>query len=274
MKIRFIGNIGVGKTTAICSLLKLTDANGLPVLDTGSGRTTACDVHIRLFTGKCCKSSISVEEYDDIEHNQLFEKLDHNPNKISQEVKQILNNIRLNNIDREIDGFNENEILNRSRLQHNFHAINKGTHPRFGVPKKISILFDIGPDINDYLYGNCFVDTKGIEFNMTNENTKIKEYFDKDIYCSSFSNGPESSIMNMIKESSKKKGNKYILIISKYNEPENVVGAESYAEGVQIKMQQFLMATQGHILRENIMFIDSNRIDDNHRTLIFEKILK
>lgn len=44
-KLAFIGNIGTGKTTAICYLLGLLDADK-PLLSTGSGRTTLCEVEI------------------------------------------------------------------------------------------------------------------------------------------------------------------------------------------------------------------------------------
>lgn len=45
--VAFIGAVGVGKTTAICKLLGLTDAKGNAVLSTSSGRTTLCEVEIR-----------------------------------------------------------------------------------------------------------------------------------------------------------------------------------------------------------------------------------
>lgn len=46
-QIAFIGSVGVGKTTAICSLLGLLDSRGKAVLSTGAGRTTLCEVEIR-----------------------------------------------------------------------------------------------------------------------------------------------------------------------------------------------------------------------------------
>jgi hypothetical protein len=42
----FIGSVGVGKTTAICSLLGLYDPEIGPLLSTSSGRTTLCEVEI------------------------------------------------------------------------------------------------------------------------------------------------------------------------------------------------------------------------------------
>lgn len=44
-RLAFIGNIGTGKTSAICHLLGLLDAEE-PILSTGSGRTTLCEVEI------------------------------------------------------------------------------------------------------------------------------------------------------------------------------------------------------------------------------------
>lgn len=44
-RLAFIGNIGTGKTTAICYLLGLLDGDE-PILSTGSGRTTLCEVEI------------------------------------------------------------------------------------------------------------------------------------------------------------------------------------------------------------------------------------
>ena len=44
-KLAFIGNVGTGKTTAICHLLGFLDGNG-PILSTGGGRTTLCEVEI------------------------------------------------------------------------------------------------------------------------------------------------------------------------------------------------------------------------------------
>ena len=44
--IAWIGSIGVGKTTAICGLMGLKD-DGKPVLHTGGGRSTVCEVRIK-----------------------------------------------------------------------------------------------------------------------------------------------------------------------------------------------------------------------------------
>ena len=44
-RLAFIGNVGTGKTTAICHLLGLLDGDE-PILSHGSGRTTLCEVEI------------------------------------------------------------------------------------------------------------------------------------------------------------------------------------------------------------------------------------
>lgn len=50
-QIAFIGSIGVGKTTAICRMLKLEtrkdDGTLVPVLEVGGGGITVCEVHVR-----------------------------------------------------------------------------------------------------------------------------------------------------------------------------------------------------------------------------------
>lgn len=45
-RLAFIGNVGTGKTTSICHLLGLLNEQ-TPVLSTGSGRTTLCEVEIK-----------------------------------------------------------------------------------------------------------------------------------------------------------------------------------------------------------------------------------
>ncbi|PKH04777.1 hypothetical protein [Moritella sp. Urea-trap-13] len=61
-KIAFIGNVGAGKTTSVCHLLGLVDKE-VPVLSTGSGRTTLCEVHIK----KAPEDKIEVLPYTDEE---------------------------------------------------------------------------------------------------------------------------------------------------------------------------------------------------------------
>src|SRR5205823_9939579 len=54
--IAFLGSPGVGKTTMICTLAELRnrvekELNRAMALQTGSGRTTACEVHVRNASG-------------------------------------------------------------------------------------------------------------------------------------------------------------------------------------------------------------------------------
>ena len=66
-RLAFIGNIGTGKTTAICHLLGLIDDKE-PILSTGSGRTTLCEVDI-LYGDYL---SINVASYNELEvHSYL-----------------------------------------------------------------------------------------------------------------------------------------------------------------------------------------------------------
>lgn len=61
-RVAFIGDVGVGKTSAICNVFDLID-NEKPILSTGSGRTTLCEVEI--ISGDTLKIEIephSIEE--------------------------------------------------------------------------------------------------------------------------------------------------------------------------------------------------------------------
>jgi len=67
----FIGTIGVGKTTAICSLFDLLDTSGpriLPILQTGAGATTICEVEIE-FGGI---NQLRIDPYSTQELEQLI----------------------------------------------------------------------------------------------------------------------------------------------------------------------------------------------------------
>jgi hypothetical protein len=59
----FIGTIGVGKTTSICSLFDLFDSGGKPILKTGAGATTICEVEIVFGSS----NEIRIEPYEDTE---------------------------------------------------------------------------------------------------------------------------------------------------------------------------------------------------------------
>lgn len=67
----FIGTIGVGKTSAICSLFNLfdnSDKKKRPILKTGAGATTICEVEIEFGN----THSIKIDAYRIDELKQLF----------------------------------------------------------------------------------------------------------------------------------------------------------------------------------------------------------
>jgi len=66
--VAFIGSVGVGKTSTICSLLNLQKDNE-PLLKTGSGRTTVCEVEIQ--EGE--QLGIFIQPYKD---SEIFSYLD------------------------------------------------------------------------------------------------------------------------------------------------------------------------------------------------------
>lgn len=62
-KLAFIGSIGIGKTTVICHLLGLLK-DGEPILSTGSGRTTLCEVEIS--TGNQLKIEVTPHSKEEV----------------------------------------------------------------------------------------------------------------------------------------------------------------------------------------------------------------
>ena len=83
--IAFIGKVGVGKTTALSKLLNLLDGNGNEVLQTGSGRTTVCEVEVR----ESNRVSIEIEPYSNEEIEKYLEEFHmHIENKTSNKTSQ------------------------------------------------------------------------------------------------------------------------------------------------------------------------------------------
>ncbi|WP_157205712.1 hypothetical protein [Methanothermococcus thermolithotrophicus] len=83
--IAFIGKVGVGKTTAISKLLNLIDCSGKELLQTGSGRTTVCEVEIR----ESNRISIEVEPYSNDEVEKYLEEFStYIENKILKKTSQ------------------------------------------------------------------------------------------------------------------------------------------------------------------------------------------
>ena len=62
-RVAFIGDVGVGKTSAICNVLGLLD-NNKPILSTGSGRTTLCEVEI--ISGEALKIEIEPHSEEEV----------------------------------------------------------------------------------------------------------------------------------------------------------------------------------------------------------------
>lgn len=102
-RLAFIGNVGTGKTTAICHMLGLIDGNE-PILSTGSGRTTLCEVDI-LYGNSL---SLEVTPYNESEvHSYLkdfslyLSELENKPSepdsmesfKLSAEIERALRNM-------------------------------------------------------------------------------------------------------------------------------------------------------------------------------------
>jgi hypothetical protein len=282
--IRFIGNIGVGKTTAICSLLGLK-LQGVPILDTGAGRTTICDVKIRIWPGSPI-DRIHVEIFDVHEFNDILDLMINKPHLVSTEQQFAIRNIirltgdnynkaqlRFNNprnfkifcIERaQYTRRNRNSVEMRSNcadgskkwINNNFHLINTGCHSSFGLPKTISIhlsnKFDQGK--GNFWDNTYFIDTKGIDANYSIQNN-IRQI---EVYCTSFVNGPERNIVQLITDSNNHIRNKYIMILPKYDEPEDVNGADGcYDTGIHLKINEFKKATRNIINGDNIFVHDS-----------------
>lgn len=303
MNIRFVGNIGVGKTTAICHLLKLMRDNR-PILDTGPGRTTVCDVNIIIQTSE--PTSISVEQYNKKEFESILRRLVDNQTNITTEIQTVIKNIvtlgsafgqncfevrkksfdnnskfisfcrtqsRYGERNEDFISKPEDELDHFKWIKENFHKINTGKHKHFGIPKEITI------NINESAYGNsyswyknkCVTDTKGIE--TLNRRKQIHQT-DKIIFCSSFVNGPENTIVEQIRRTRYVyPWNKFILVLPKYNEPEDVNGADgNYETGVKLKMKEFIRSTREIINPNNILYFDCKRHDQNKLNELFYKI--
>lgn len=110
-QIAFIGNVGAGKTTSICHLLGLV-SNDTPVLSTGSGHTTLCEVHIK----KSSEAQIDVLTYSDEEVRSYLadfslylkstdEDSEQESFKLSAEIERALRNmLDLKVVRKKVDG--------------------------------------------------------------------------------------------------------------------------------------------------------------------------
>lgn len=111
-RLAFIGNIGTGKTTAICHILSLLDKNE-PILSTGSGRTTLCEVEIiydqRLKIEVIPHSKEEVISYLQdfslylLESHELSQETTSDGFKLSAEIERALRNMLNLRVTREKD---------------------------------------------------------------------------------------------------------------------------------------------------------------------------
>lgn len=300
--LKFIGNIGVGKTTAICNLLGLVDANNKPILDVGSGRTTICDVYIRKNQNE--SNNIYTKTYSLKEFRQLFSLLIDNPAQISTELQYAIRNmVRSNGVESLsqdlIEWKSKNKNLrdfkfiysNRAKykfrntsflsfisndkettlkwVKDNFHLINTGMEANIGLPRKIEIRLRksiVNDDLN-WEQIQYIIDTKGLENNnITPENNQNTI----EVYCSSFSNGPENNLIRYIENSNINKSNKVFLVLPKYDEPFRVHEAEgNYENGISLKRCHFKQQLNEKIIPDNIIFYDSKI---NNKEIFIEKI--
>ena len=126
-KIVFVGSIGVGKTTAICYLLGLVIGDK-PLLSTGSGRTTICEVVIS--EGE--EDAIEIEPLSEIEVKNYLEdfadsilafrpaRVDNEDIfKLSAEIERSLRNMIDLQIERKKDEVGKRIAIDHAKLRAN-----------------------------------------------------------------------------------------------------------------------------------------------------------
>jgi transcriptional regulator with XRE-family HTH domain len=118
-QVAFIGSIGIGKSTAICRIAQLEvvskgAANPVPVLESGAGGITICEVHLRsgpgygLIIEPRSEEEIRADVVDFAEFIGGFSNLDalseeEQPQGISKEVERAIRNMSKLNTKREKD---------------------------------------------------------------------------------------------------------------------------------------------------------------------------
>ena len=118
-QVAFIGSIGIGKSTAICRIAELEvvskgAANPVPVLESGAGGITICEVHLRsgpgygLIIEPRSEEEIRADVMDFAEFIGGFSNLDalseeEQPQGISKEVERAIRNMSKLNTKREKD---------------------------------------------------------------------------------------------------------------------------------------------------------------------------
>ena len=198
----FIGTIGVGKTTSICSLFDLFDKKKRPILKTGAGATTICEVEI-VFGNDY---QIRIDEYCTDEMVQLIndftdtkigatQNVDGQQQSLSTEMERAIkfviapDGMRLIDIDPYIDNvINQNNNQKKQvldvflcnanlelRTKTEFYCPSNEEDPMSWVREAFSKLND-GKNIlanipkkiyitlnNEIKYNNKIIDTKGID---------------------------------------------------------------------------------------------------------------
>lgn len=201
-KLAFIGNIGIGKTYAICHLLELFHKNK-PVLSTSSGRTTLCEVEI--IGGDNLEIEVTPHSPSDIEsylsdfaqylkssgaNNTNSEEEFNLSKEVETALRAMLNLKKEKNLDpaesfadeyssaellkealiERIDLHSrqqkkfiyDNELDQNEWLQCTFKSINYGSHPHVSLAKHIRIQVPI-QFLNGFGFNLSVVDTKGVD---------------------------------------------------------------------------------------------------------------
>lgn len=132
-KVVFIGSIGVGKTTAICYLLSLVTGDK-PLLSTGAGRTTVCEVIVsdsqEIIISESKENTIDIEPLsEDAVKNYLedfadsilasgLSKIDQDETfKLSAEIERSLRNMMGLPTERKKDETGKRIIIDHAKLK-------------------------------------------------------------------------------------------------------------------------------------------------------------
>lgn len=186
-RLAFIGNIGTGKTTAICHLLGLLYENE-PILSVGSGRTTLCEV--TLYTGSQLEISIIPHSEEEVKNylkdfalslTDTNEFDDSESYKLSAEVERALRNMlelqKVRTQTAESKRITEDKAKNFAAVFDSVEALIAGLLERINLPNR---------------YQTKFTNVDGIEqnkwlqttFNAINNCTNKKAGLPKHIYIS------------------------------------------------------------------------------------------
>lgn len=242
--IAFIGEIGVGKTTALSFLtnLVMADKSGelKSVFPTGSGRTTVCEVAIKIApTFGIAVDSLAEEEVHALVAD-LVSGLKTGKGGIPSELERVIRNMadlrripsrskgkpvdHLKDMVEATDDVDQviAEVISRMKLSTrteaqmilsesaegsmewlaiNFAKINYGQHPSFSVPQRITVLMPLNA-LRNTPYRLSVIDTKGVE--GTTQRPDLKAQIDDPrtvtVLCSKFSDAPGSAAISILRE--------------------------------------------------------------------------